>query len=141
MRTAIDNSGFLNVCHNCGCVGFEPSLAFDFNSVAKTLEITDNTTYSAGDARKIVHILVSDKHGNHKSGNIPVGGTGVVTLGLSNSNRGDVMDLSEGINIICTVVSDKRCVADLSAYSVGLVTGSATGDLGNTDNEGDIDGE
>ncbi len=133
MATAIDNSGIKNFCGNCGCPGFVPGVSAAFDPVAKTLKARDTSAYGAGDGLQAVNVTVSSRADKkHKYEQITVtGAPGEKTVSLAD------MDLSEGVNVLATVVTTARCVADLGAY--GLAAAS-TVQLGNIDNEGDIDG-
>lgn len=135
MATAIDNKNLKNFCGGCDCPGFSAAVSVAFDPVAKTAVVQDNSIYGAGDGLAAVNVTVSDRHGNHKYENISTTGVaGKKTVSLTG------MNLTEGINVLATVVSNNRCVADMGAYNVGLVTGSATVNLGYVDNEGDTDG-
>ena len=136
MATAIDNSGLKDFCGNCGCPGFAPGVSAAFNPVARTLVARDTSAYGAGDGLKAVNVTVSSRADKkHKYTQITVtGAPGEKTVDLTG------MDLSEGVNVLATVVTNARCVADLGVYGLGMAAAASTVQLGNIDNEGDIDG-
>jgi hypothetical protein len=127
--TAIDNSGFLNVCHNCGGAGFTPGISYAFVAATKKLTVTNTSTFPAGDSLNVVNITVTDRFGNSKTAQITTAPV-VVDLVVP-------FDVSLGFNIQATVVSNKRLLADLSAYDVASTIGAASGVLGNADIETD----
>lgn len=121
---AIDNSGFLNVCYNCGAAGFLPGLSYSYVPNSKQLTLTDTSAFGSGDGLKIINIVVTDKYGKIKHGHISAAGGNVV------------MDLTTGVNpalgfvINATVVTNFRSIGDLSMYNVADPTGSVAGQLG-----------
>lgn len=122
--SAIDNSNLINnLCGGCECTGFVPSVTFSYNSGAKTITVTDASTYAAGDDRKIVNLRVSDKNGDKVAGNISqADGDDAVTISVA------ALDLSEGYRIDATVVTTAGCISDGHAGRIGmLITAGAIG--------------
>lgn len=73
---AIDNSNLVGLGNNCGCNGFSPAVAYTYNSGAKTVSLTDGSSFGAGDALKTVNVMVFDDFGNKALGSIQKGGSG-----------------------------------------------------------------
>lgn len=122
---AIDNSGWLSICGGCDCSGFVPSLAYEYDADAQTVKVTDNSDYPGGDEALIVHVYINDRFGNRIYASIDANASPAQT------DTGDVdisdLDVSQGFNILATVVSAAKCIADLGVYGLG----SATADAGN----------
>ncbi len=120
---AIDNSGFLNVCHSCQTTGFVPACTYSFNTSTKVLTVVNTSTYPSGDSLNVVNITVSDKFGNQKTVQInseSVSATETVALATG-------FNVSKGFNILATVVSTNRLSANLAVYDVNqLVTNSGS---------------
>lgn len=125
--TGFENKEVLQtgLCNDCGCVGFAPKISYAVDATAKTVKVTDATTYGAGDSLLSVIVHVNDKNGKEKQAKIAVGETNV-TLDVS------TLDLSS-VDITATIVSNKGCKADLSAYKIGSV--ALTGSLANINNQ------
>ena len=120
---AISNFGFLNLFAVTTLNGFTPAVGYVYNAGAKTIAITDSSTYAAGDGLKIVHIHITDAMGGVLYNKVTVtGGGGAVTIDTSTLNP------LAGYNITCTVVTNNGALGDLSAYGVGA-TSPATGSL------------
>lgn len=134
--TPIDNSGFLNICGNCDCPGFVPAVSWSYNGSTKQLTLTDASTFPSADAIAAINIKVSDGKGHVQQARIAAAG-GSTTVDLT---TGGFILAPEGFNILATVVSIARCIADMSAYNVNA-TVTSTGTLGNTDLEGDANGD
>jgi hypothetical protein len=128
---AIDNSGFLNVCHNCGGEGFGPGISYSLNTATKVLTITSTSVFPVTDTLKVINVSVSDRFGNQKKLRI-IGPAITGTVDLST-----FFNTSLGFNIQAVIVSNKRLIADLTAYEVGATTGAAAGVLGYADIETD----
>lgn len=77
-----------------------------------TLTVTDNTTYPAGDSRKIVDVEVYDYFGGKVEGNILTGGSGIGVLNLNGLNN------SRGFAVSVKVVSTKGLVKDGSQFKI-----------------------
>jgi hypothetical protein len=125
-----DNSNLKeNLCGGCDCTGFIPSVGIAYDANAGTITATDNSTYAAGDARKIVNLRVTDKAGTKVDGNISAAdGDDAVTINVAS------LDLSEGYRIDATVVTDAGCISDGHAGRVPgmLIT---TGNIGSWDKD------
>jgi hypothetical protein len=120
---AIKNTGFLNLFAITSASGFTPSVGYVYNPSAKTIVVTDNTTYPGGDGLRLVHVHITDSQGGQLYQAITTTGSGgAITFDTSSLNP------IEGYTITTTVVSTNGLLGDLSAYSVGS-TSPATGNL------------
>jgi hypothetical protein len=130
MPPVFDNSNLKdNLCGGCDCTGFTPSVGIVYDANAGTITATDNSTYAAGDARKIVNLRVTDKAGDKVDGNISeADGDDAVTIDVSS------LDLSEGYRIDATVVTTAGCISDGHAGRVPgmLIT---AGNIGSWDKD------
>lgn len=116
------------LCGGCECSGFAAALAFSYNAGASTITVTDNSTYEAGDARKIVHLKVIDKNGAEVVGNIAAAdGDDAVTLSTA------TLDASGGFRINATVVTNNGCISDGHAEAIGISV--TEGDFGYWDKD------
>lgn len=119
---AINNSGLLTVCNVCGLAGFTPAATYVYDPTAKTIVVTEASTFGAGDGLKIIHISINDAQGNHLYYKLTVAGT-------NHSFDVSTMDPVEGFTITATVVTNLRAMGDMSAYRVGSWA-PASGSLG-----------
>lgn len=126
---AFDNSNLkTDLCGGCDCSGFVPSVEFTYNAGAGTIAFEDNSTYGAGDGRKIVNILVDDKNGKKIAGSILEGDVDdAQTLDVS------TLDLSEGFVARLTVVTIEGCISDGHAGRIGMLI--VTGNVGSWDKD------
>lgn len=126
---AFDNSNLkTDLCGGCDCSGFIPSVGYTYDAGAGTIALEDNSTYGAGDSRKIVNILVDDKNGKKIAGSIlEADGDDAVTVDVS------TLDLSEGFVIRVTVVTVEGCISDGHAGRIGMVI--AEGNIGSWDKD------
>jgi len=115
---AIDNTNIINLGRGNGLPGFIPKIAYVYDSGAKTVTITDTTTYQAGDAKKKLVVKVHDKFGKSVSG-IDAAAINVATL-----------NLSKPLDITATLITNKDLVADGGAYDI-----AAAGDLSKYDRQ------
>ena len=108
----------LTVCNVCGLSGFVPVVGYAYDAVAKTITVTDDSTFAAGDGLAIVHITITDGNGDHVKSKITVTDTPRVV---------DVSGLDEflGFNINVMVVTNNRSQGVLSAYNVGRIMPAA----------------
>lgn len=104
------------------------------SGTGKKVKLTDASTFGAGDDLQVINVTVSDHHGNVKNGQITTAAGSVEVDLASNFN------FNGGFNIQATIVTDNRVVADLSVYDVYAATATSNA-LGNTDIQGDVDGE
>ena len=114
-----------NLCDDCGN-GMVAKLNYVVDSTAKTVTVTDASTFGAGDDLNVVNVSVYDKDGNRKQGQITAD-AGNVVLDVSTLNL-------NSLDIIATVVSTKGAKADLGTYNIGST--ALSGGLGNTANQG-----
>lgn len=123
MATAINNKGLLDVCKNCGD-GVTPVIEYSFNTTSKVLTVTDASSFAADDTFKVVNIKVTDKFGHVFDEQITVS-SGSKAIDLSDP---ETFNLTEGFNILATVVSTNHQVADVAVYDVykHAIAGSMT---------------
>ncbi|GAB0154760.1 hypothetical protein CHRYSEOSP005_00200 [Chryseobacterium sp. Alg-005] len=114
------------LCEGCECTGFAAKLNYAVDTEAKTVTITDASTFGAGDDLNVANVHVYDKDGNEKHEQITADG-GNVVLDVSSLNL-------SSIDILGTVISTKGCKADLGIYNIGSV--ALSGSLGNKNNQG-----
>ncbi|MFB6453716.1 hypothetical protein ACE38W_00470 [Chitinophaga sp. Hz27] len=112
---AIDNSNLINYCRSgCDITSFLPTVAYTYDAGAKTVAVTDNTTFGNGDTLKKVHIKVLDQFGGEVRGTITATGTpGKQIIDVSSLN------VSKGLSVNSTVISNAGFVADGSAVNIG----------------------
>ena len=111
---SIKNTGFLSLFAVTTLNGFTPSVGYVYNTGAKTITVTDNSTFAGGDGLKLVHIHITDADGSQLYNHITVtGGGGAVVMDVSGLNN------IAGFNINCTVITNNGALGDLSAYGVG----------------------
>ncbi|GEN74078.1 hypothetical protein [Chryseobacterium lathyri] len=115
-----------DLCEGCECTGFVAMLTYALDATAKTVTITDTSTFGAGDDLNVVNAHVYDKDGNEKHGQITAD-AGNVVLDVSSLNL-------SSIDILATVISTQGCKADLGSYNIGSV--ALSGSLGNKNNQG-----
>lgn len=71
----IDNTNLLQMCKDCGAVGFIPDMAYELDATANTVTVTDSSTIPGSDALKHIKISVHDFFGHQVVGGIsPVTG-------------------------------------------------------------------
>ena len=119
---AINNSGLLNICNVCGLSGFTPAASYVYDATAKTIVVTEASTFGAGDGLKIMHIYIHDCDGNSMYYTRTVAAT-------NHSFDVSAMNPVEGFTITATIVTNLRAMGDLSAYNVGSGA-PTTGNLG-----------
>lgn len=112
MATAIKNNGLLNVCHNCD-ESIQAVVSYSFNTSSKVLTVTDESSFASGDTFGVINLKIADKFGNVATGQIE-SSSGNKTFDLNALG----FNLSEGFNILATVVSAKGNIADVAAYDV-----------------------
>ncbi|WP_313215015.1 hypothetical protein [Soonwooa sp.] len=115
------------LCNNCDCTGFNAAATFAVAATAKTVTVTDTSTFGAGDDLNVINVHVYDKEGKQKHGQITVD-AGNVVIDVSTFNL-------NSIDILVTVVSTKGCKADLGVYNV-VATANSSGAVVNKANQG-----
>lgn len=75
-NNAIDNTNLLQMCRDCGAVGFVPSVTYVYDAGAGTVVATNGSTIPAGDTLKLVKLRVTDCFGGERRGFILVGSGG-----------------------------------------------------------------
>jgi hypothetical protein len=121
---AIDNANLLNYCNtNCGIAGFIAKVSYVYDATAKTIDVTDASTYISGDGLKKVQVKVFDQFGGELRDTITTTGTpGKKTINVATLNS------SKPFTITATVITNKDYRADGSAFYI-----QAAGDLSNWD--------
>lgn len=114
---AIDNTNLKNDCCNA-IAGFTPKVKAVIDAALKTVTVTDETTYPAGDGLKKLVVKIHDQFGG------TVEGTTGAAISIATLN------LAKPINITGTVNTTDNLVADGSAYGL---SGSQTIYLSNWD--------
>lgn len=104
----INNSNLLTLCNNCGAVGFVPVLEYEYDAAAKTVTITDGSTFPAGSELTRIKVKVHDFFGAEARGNITVAG-GDVEIDIS------ALNTSKPLSITATITTVDHIAADGSA--------------------------
>lgn len=110
--SAIDNTNLVNLCNNCGAVGFLPVIAFAYDAVAKTVTLTNTSTISAGDTFLKVKVQVFDKFGGEVRGTQTVLATPLV-IDVSTLNAAETLDIK------VVELTTGKIAADGGAYRIG----------------------
>ncbi len=118
----INNANLLQMCHDCGAVGFLPVVAYAYDAGGAEITITNTSTIPAGDAFEMLKVRVHDEFGNEVRGVQTVQATPLV-LDVSTLNR------SKTLAITVTLTTDDEIAADGGAY--GYL--AAAGDIANWD--------
>lgn len=71
---AIDNSGLLGICNDCGVNGFTPIVGYSVSG--SNVTFSDSSLFPAGDQQKITHLRLMDDYGGEVRGSITHGGSG-----------------------------------------------------------------
>lgn len=125
--SVINNENLLNMCRDCGAGAFVPDASYTFDAVAKTVTVTDSSTYNtggSGDLKKL-KVSVHDFFGGKVVGEIIAGDLdSAVTVNVATLN------LSKPLALKVTVITEDDIIADGGAY--GLM---AAGDVAHWDVE------
>lgn len=78
----IDNTNLINMCRDCGAVGFIPVLSYVYDAGAGTIVITNSSTIPSGDTLRRIKIKVHDFFGGEVRGSIDgvTGGAGYTSV-------------------------------------------------------------
>lgn len=127
MNNAFSNENLKDTVGEVFTAGFTPSITFVYDPDAKTVAVTDASTYPTGDYRKAVNITITDKNGKRVRGAI---GTDNAAESLPDAATIDVssLDLSGGLFVQAAVVSNNRLIGDGHANEVAVA--ALTGALG-----------
>jgi hypothetical protein len=71
---AIDNANLVNICNDCGIVGFTPAVSDGVSG--SNVTVTENSVIPAGDSQKATHVRLMDDFGGEVRASILVGGSG-----------------------------------------------------------------
>lgn len=118
---AIDNTNLLQMCFDCGAVGFLPAFAYAYDAEAATITVTNTSTIPAGDTFAVAKLRVMDQFGGEIRGNITVAATPNV-IDVSG------LDRSKGLNLMVHMHTVGHIAADGIAVNVG-----AAGNVGGWD--------
>lgn len=106
--------------------GFVPSLTFAHNFGAKTITITDASTYPGGDSRKIVKVEVRDANAKKVIDSISAADVdNAITISTA------TLDYSDGLTILATVVTTIGRISD--GHATGINGGVTAGAVGSWD--------
>ena len=86
---AIDNTNLLQLCNDCGAVGFIPAMTYSIADNVVT--VTNASTIPAGDTLRLIKIKVHDFFGN-----TVVGGVSLITGGQGYKSAPTVTILGDG---------------------------------------------
>lgn len=105
------------LCGGCDCTGFAAAVNYTHDPAAKTILLTDASTYPTGDSRKIVHLRAIDKNGKEVRDSIAAADVdNAITLNVA------TLDASGGLSVTATVVTTKGCISDGRVDGVGVNT-------------------
>lgn len=114
-----------------------PVLAFDYDSASGVLTLADNSTYPSGDSRKQINVEVYDRFGGKIEKSFTQEGEylqdsessdGVAgSFGIDLKNGDTVLNLTEGVSVLATIVSTNGLTSTGSVQDV--VTIKTTGTL------------
>jgi len=78
----IDNSNLLQMCKDCGAVGFVPALSYVYDAGAGTVVVTNSSTIPTGDVLNKIKVRVHDFFGGEVRGEIfgHTGGNGYTSV-------------------------------------------------------------
>lgn len=129
---AVDNSNLLQMCKDCGAVGFVPTVTYAYDAGAATVAITNSSTIPAGDALKRVKFAVHDCFGNQVTGHIDVaaGGAGYVTaptVVIGGPGTGAVAHAVLTGDRVSSVVVDTPGTGYSSAPAISFTGGGGSG--------------
>lgn len=65
-----DNTNLLQMCRDCGAVGFVPALAYTFNTGIGDVVVTNSSTIPSGDTLRKVLVRLVDQFGGEVRGHI-----------------------------------------------------------------------
>jgi hypothetical protein len=70
----IDNVNLLNICRDCGAVGFLPEMTYAYDSNDDEITLTNASTIPSGDSLRLIKAKVHDSFGNEVVGALTVQG-------------------------------------------------------------------
>lgn len=108
-NNAIDNTNLLQLCYDCGAVGFVPSVTYTYNATTGDVVVTDASTLPAGDTLSKIKVQLFDKFGGEVRGTITAL-AGSVTLSALTLNRARVLDMK------VTILTTGHIAADGGVY-------------------------
>lgn len=119
MSNAISNDNLKNYRDGQDTTGFLPKLEYEYDAVAKEVDVVSKTEFPAGKYLKKVILHVHDKFGGTVHGEITEQpGSGVaddVTIDV------ETLNLSKPLDITATVIlTGDHLVADGGAYDIGV---------------------
>ncbi len=108
---SVNNSAILNYCCNCtdGVIG---KASFNYDATAKTITVTDESTITAPETFKIMHVDVYDRFGGKAYAHIDAA-AGNVVIDVSTLNP------ARGFAVAITVVTNEGTAKDGTAFKIG----------------------
>jgi len=106
---AINNANLLNMCKDCGAVGFVPELSYAYDAVEAEVTITNTSTIPSGDTFLKLKVRVHDFFGKEVRGFQTVQATPLV-IDISS------LDRSKPLAITVTLITTNNILADGGAY-------------------------
>ncbi|MGE9312886.1 hypothetical protein ACLOAU_14660 [Niabella sp. CJ426] len=103
---AIDNTNIIDLGRGNGLPGFAPKVAYAYDATAKTVTVTDTTTYQSGDSKKKLIVRVHDKFGKK------VEGTDAAAVSTA------ALNASKPFDVTITLITTKDLVTDGGAYDI-----------------------
>lgn len=117
----------------CSCQGFSPVLNYAYDATAKTVTVTDTTTYPSADFLKRINVLIHDEFGGTKAGTITVtaGGSGYTSTPTVSITGGGGSGATATAVVTNGVVTAINVTAGGSGYSsnptVSITGGGGSG--------------
>lgn len=112
----IDNANLLQMCKDCGAVGFVPTVSYAYDAAAGTVTLTNTSTIPAGDTLKIIKCKVVDSFGGYKSGDIvSAGGFAPVVINVTTLNRNKPLGICVDIQTVNHIAADGMAIGFLQA--------------------------
>lgn len=108
-NNVIDNTNLLQLCRDCGAVGFLPGATYTYNASTGAVVVTAAATIPSGDAIATIRVQLFDKFGGEVRGAITTA-TGNVTL------DGTTLDRSKPLDLKVSIFTTGHIAADGGAY-------------------------
>lgn len=117
--SAISNANLLQMCYDCGAVGFLPVLTYTYDAETGDVVVTNDSDIPAGDTLKRIQLRLTDDFGNEVRGTTT---SAAVTISAA------TLDKSKGLNLTATILTNGGIAADGSAFFL-----QAAGNVGRWD--------
>jgi hypothetical protein len=142
----IDNTNLLNMCRDCGAVGFIPVASYVYDAEAETVTVENASTIPAGDVLKQVKVKIHDYYGGTKTGVLYGKGGGgytsaptVVFSGGGGTGAAGTAVLQNG-RVISVTITDPGSSYE-TAPTVAFTGGGGSGAVGEVVLDADTVGE